>query len=106
MHEQVWDRILKQNKKYKKSADKHLKHVKFHERDLVWIHLKKDCFPPEKYAKLIPRADGPFKVRQSIGENAYKIDLPDDYVVSTAFNIADLSPYHEKATIKTLDQVF
>ena len=39
LHEQVWDRILKKNKKYKKAADKHLKHVKFHERDLVWIHL-------------------------------------------------------------------
>ncbi|KAH9685576.1 hypothetical protein KPL70_014010 [Citrus sinensis] len=62
MHEQVRDRILKQNEKYKKSADKHRKHAKFQEGDLVWVHLRKDRFPPGKFAKLRPRADGPFKV--------------------------------------------
>ena len=52
MHEQVRDRILKQNEKYKKSTDKHRKHAKFQEGDLIWIHLRKDRFPPGKYAKL------------------------------------------------------
>ena len=96
MHEQVRDRILKQNEKYKKSADKHRKHAKFQEGDLVWVHLRKDRFPPGKYAKLRPRADGPFKVLQRIGDNAYKIELPNRYGVSSTFNISDLSPYHEE----------
>ena len=96
MHEQVRDRILKQNEKYKKSADKHRKHAKFQEGDLVWVHLRKDRFPPGKFAKLRPRADGPFKVLQRIGDNAHKIELPDGYGVSSTFNISDLSPYHEE----------
>ncbi|KAH9667915.1 Endonuclease [Citrus sinensis] len=96
MHEQVRDRILKQNEKYKKSTDKHRRHAKFQEGDLVWVHLRKDRFPPRKFAKLRPRADGPFKVLQRIGDNAYKIELPDGYGVSSTFNMSDLSPYHEE----------
>ena len=30
--------------------------------DLVWLHLRKDRFPNERKSKLLPRADGPFKV--------------------------------------------
>jgi hypothetical protein len=44
---------------------------------------------------LKPRADGPFRMLQRIGENAYKIELPGDYGVSATFNVSDLSPYYE-----------
>ena len=43
----------------------------------------------------MPRADGPFRVLQRIGENAYKIELPGDYGVSATFNVSNLSPYYE-----------
>ena len=43
----------------------------------------------------MPRSDGPFEVFEKIGPNAYKIDLPGDYGVSTTFNMADLSPYYD-----------
>jgi hypothetical protein len=44
-------------------------------------------------SKLMLRADGPFKVLKKINENAYKLDLPVDFGVSSTFNITDLKPY-------------
>lgn len=95
IHEQVRSRILKQTEKYKRQADKHRKQVVFNEGDLVWIHLRRERFPNRRYAKLQPRADGPFKIVQKINDNAYKVQLPGDYGVSATFNVSDLSPYHD-----------
>jgi hypothetical protein len=55
--------------------------------------LRKDRFPALRKSKLMPRADGPFKVLERINDNAYKRDLPVDFGVSSTFNIADLKPY-------------
>ena len=38
--------------------------------------------------------DCPFKIIEKIGENAYKLELPDDYDTSHAFNVKDMRPYH------------
>ena len=63
--------------------------------DLVWLHLRKDRFPNERKSKILPRADGPFKVLARYNDNAYKIDLPrGKYNVSDIFNVKDLAPYH------------
>ena len=48
----------------------------FQPGDLVWLHLRKDRFPLERKSKLLPRADGPFKVLARYNDNAYKIDIP------------------------------
>ena len=62
--------------------------------DLVWLHLRKERFPNEYKSKLLPRADGPFKVIEFYNNNAYKINIPHDkYSVSDIFNVKDLSPY-------------
>ena len=65
----------------------------FEPGDFIWVHLCKECFPEKRKSKLMPRGDGPFRVLERINDNAYKIDLPDDYGVSTTFNVADLTPY-------------
>jgi hypothetical protein len=44
-------------------------------------------------SKLMPRADGLFKVLEKINENAYKVDLSADFGVCPTFNITDLKPY-------------
>jgi hypothetical protein len=76
-----------------KLGDKGRKQLILEPGDLVWLHLRKDRFPELRKSKLMPRADGPFKVLQRINENAYKLDLPADFGVSPTFNIADLKPY-------------
>ena len=95
LHEQIRGSILKKNEKYSKQANKHRKPVAFKEGDLVWIHLRKERFPNKRSSKLMPQADGPFRVLQRIEENAYTIELPGDYGVSKTFNVSDLSPYYE-----------
>ena len=61
----------------------------------MWLHLRKARFPNERKSKLLPRADGPFKVLARYNNNAYKLDLPSDkYNVSDTFNVKDLSPFH------------
>jgi hypothetical protein len=95
LHEQIRGQIEKKNEKYRMQANKHRKPMTFKEGELVWIHLRKECFPVKRRSKLLPRADGPFKVLQRIGENAYKIELPGEYGVSATFNVSDLAPYEE-----------
>ena len=68
--------------------------MEFKVEDLIWIHLRKERFPQDKYGKLKPKADGSFRVLKKVGGNAYKIELPKNYGVSPIFNMADLSPYH------------
>jgi hypothetical protein len=59
--------------------------VTFELGDLVWLHLRKDRFPTLRRSKLMPRAAGPFKVLKKINDNAYVLDLPVEYDVSSSF---------------------
>ena len=40
----------------------------------------------------MPRSDSPFEVLKKIGPNAYNVDLPGDYGVSSTFNMPNLGP--------------
>nr|AAQ56339.1 putative gag-pol polyprotein [Oryza sativa Japonica Group] len=93
LHETTKENIERMNAKYKFAGDKGRRELNFEPRDLVWLHLRKERFPDLRKSKLMPRADGPFKVLAKINENAYKIDLPADFGVSPTFNVADLKPY-------------
>ena len=93
MHKVVQAKILKQIENYQKKCKQTQSLVEFKPDDIVWIHLRNDWFPSRKYAKLKLRENGPLKVLQRIGENAYKIELPENYGVSNTFNVADLSRY-------------
>ena len=43
----------------------------------------------------MPRSDGPFKVPERVNDNAYKLELLVDMVVSSTFNVGVLTPYLE-----------
>nr|GFA17524.1 reverse transcriptase domain-containing protein [Tanacetum cinerariifolium] len=58
------------------------------------LECQQRCFHSfGRFAKLQPRADGPFRVLERINDNAYKINLPGYYGVSATFNVVDLAPY-------------
>jgi hypothetical protein len=93
LHETTKKGIEHMNAKYKISGDRGRKQLDFAPGDLVWLHLRKEQFPDLRKSKLMPRADGPFKVLKKINENTYKFDLPTDFGVSPTFHIADLKSY-------------
>ncbi|WVZ52447.1 hypothetical protein U9M48_003502 [Paspalum notatum var. saurae] len=93
LHEQTQQNIAAANAKYQVLGSKGRKHVTFEPGDKVWLHLRKDRFPTLRRSKLMPRAAGPFKVLTKINDNAYILDLPAEFGVSTSFNVADLKPY-------------
>lgn len=94
--------IEKMNEQYQNRANKKRSQPVFQPGDLVWIHLRKERFPGKRKHKLMPRADGPFKVLERYGESAYKIELPDEFGgVSATFNVGDLSPYHADENLRT-----
>ena len=80
-------KIEKQNAKYVEQENRRHKYVEFEVRDLVWVHLR-------KFGKLKPRVDDPLKIIEKIGENVYKLQLPDEYEISPMFNVKDLRAYH------------
>nr|GEV83728.1 hypothetical protein [Tanacetum cinerariifolium] len=96
LHEQVKGKIEKQNQNYAKQANKHRKLLTFKVGNLLWIHMSKERFPHGQNAKLKQRGDGPFRIVQCMGDNAYKVELPGHYRVSATFNVKDLSPFHEE----------
>ena len=93
MHETTKLNIEKMNEKYRIAASKGRKEVKLEPGDLVWLHLRKERFSELRKSKLMSRAAGPFKILAKINDNAYKLELPPEFGVSSSFNISDLRPY-------------
>ena len=65
------------------------------------MHMHKERFLAQRRSKLLPRGDGPFQVLERINNNAYKLDLPGEYTVSTTFNVTDLSPFDASDDLRT-----
>ncbi|XP_010519320.1 PREDICTED: uncharacterized protein LOC104820179 [Tarenaya hassleriana] len=93
IHEKARKNIERRTEQYTKQANKGRIEVVFKPRDLVWVHMRKECFSSQRKSKLMPRGEGPFRVLEQINNNAYKIKLPGGYGVSPTFNVADFSPF-------------
>ena len=87
LHECIHEQIEKRNKDYAYRANKGRQIVIFEPGDWVWVHMRKERFPEKRRSKLQPQGNGPFQVIERINDNAYKIDLPGEYNVSTSFNV-------------------
>ncbi|XP_021766991.1 uncharacterized protein LOC110731437 [Chenopodium quinoa] len=103
IHKEVRKNIEKANEIYKKQANKRVKNVRsFEVGDLVWIYMRKERFPNQRKKKLMPRAEGPFEIVETINDNAYKVDLGGKYGVSSTFNVGDLAPYYNDEELRAI----
>ena len=92
-HKEVKAQVEEKGEGYSKQANKGRKKVIFDLGDGVWVHMRKEMLTRQRKSKLQPRRDGPFQVLEMIIDNAYKIDLPSKYNMSSTFNMFDLSPF-------------
>ena len=65
------------------------------------IKLRPERFPPGTMKKLHAQGAGPFKVIKKVGPNAYVLELPPEYGISSTFNICDLKEYKGPALISS-----
>ena len=93
LHERVQKHLEKKNEQYVTKANKGRRQVLFELGDWVWVYMRKERFLVRRWSKLHPRRDGPFQVLERINNNAYKLDLPDEYNINAIFNVSDLSPF-------------
>ena len=99
LHIEITKQIQASNAQYKLQADLHRRHNEFNVGDYVMIRIRPERFPSGANRKLHARSAGPFKVLQRVGPNAYVLDLPHDFGISSTFNIEDLVAYHKPLPI-------
>ena len=54
------------------------------------ICIKLEQYPSGTVKKLKAHSASPFKVLKKLGSNAYVIDIPPDYGISSTFNVSNL----------------
>ena len=101
IHEKTRFNIERRTEQYAKQANKGRHQVVFEPEDWVRVLMCKERFPSQKRTKLLLRGDGPFQVLERINDNAYKLDLPDEYNVSATFNVTDLSIFYVGDDLRT-----
>ncbi|XP_010530494.1 PREDICTED: uncharacterized protein LOC104807077 [Tarenaya hassleriana] len=99
LHAKVRDNIARKTEQYTRQANKGGKKVSFEVGDWVWLHLRPERFPNKRSSKLAPRGDGPFRILEKINDNAYRLELPGKYNVSSSFNVADLLPFDAEDSV-------
>ena len=93
IHQQTKARITAYNTKIKETADARRRPLAYQVGDLVMVRLRPERYAMEKAHKLHPRAAGPFSIRRIVNPNAYDVEIPPEWGISSTFNIGDLVAY-------------
>ena len=98
IHDIVSKQLALSYEAYKLSADLHKRCKNLKECDLVMVKIHPHRLP-KLYSKLQLKSYGPFKILSKINDNAYIVDIPNDWGISNSFNILDLVEFHENDDI-------
>ena len=93
LHQEVRQKLEDSNARYKAAANKHMREKIFKEGALVMVHLSNQRFPTGTYHKLHAKKIGPFPIKKRLNDNAYIVDLPAHYKISSTFNVMDIFEY-------------
>ena len=92
----------------KKYADQNRRALEFNVGDKVLLKLTPQIWKKvtdRRYHKgLIQRYDGPFVIRERVGNVAYRLALPDRLKIHPTFHVSFLKPYHEEANEQSREQ--
>lgn len=102
VHESVRKNVIENVEKVKQKVDATKRDVQFQIGDFVMVHLNKHRMQKGVPHKLQMKRLGPCKILAKYGNNAYKVELPEDIGLSPVFNITDLVAY--KGPIQDADQ--
>ena len=98
IHDIVSKKLALSYESYKLSADVHKREIFFKEGDLLMVKIHPHRLP-KLYSKPQLKSYGPFKILSKINDNAYIVDIPNDWGISNSFNISDLVEFHESEDI-------
>ncbi|PKU80215.1 hypothetical protein MA16_Dca005746 [Dendrobium catenatum] len=85
--------LQESNRGYKVAADSHRREKLFQPGDLVLVRLRRERLPPGNHSKLTKKKWGPFPISKKINDNAYVVDLPEEFNTSRTFNVTDIYSY-------------
>ncbi|RDX84533.1 hypothetical protein CR513_34408, partial [Mucuna pruriens] len=107
LHKKTYAHLEKKGEKYVKHANKGKKE---REGDLVWVHLRKECFPNlrkemfptlRRY-KLLLRGDGSVKIVKRINEYGGSSNFDVNDMSPFVVDIQDIVKFHEYKSLPTL----
>jgi len=93
LHKEISNKTEESNIDYKLRADVRKKFKTFNVGDIVMVLIRPERFPSETVKKLHARSAGPFKILTKLNDNAFVIDLLENFEISPTFNIEDLVDY-------------
>ena len=82
VHDEVKNRLLESNVMNKEVLDRHRRHKKFEEENMIMVFLKKDRFLSGTYKNLKFKKIGLYCILKKIYENTYEVNLPAEYGIS------------------------
>ena len=101
MLSEAQDSLRKAQQRVKKYADQHRRSVEFNVGDKVLLKLTpqiwKQIVSKTRHRGLIPKYDGPFEVVKRVGEDAYRLKLPERLKIHPTFHVSFLKPYFADA---------